>query len=83
MERDLGDVHRPPGRRSLEDDFFHLRAAQQPRTLLTEHPPYRVRHVRLAAPVRPNDRRHPGIELHLGVVSERLEALQLELGQSH
>ena len=83
VERDLGDVHRAPRRRSLEDDFFHLRAAQQPRALLAEHPPHRVRHVRLAAPVRPDDRRHPGIELHLGVVSERLEALQLELGQSH
>ncbi len=83
VERDLGDVHRAPRRRSLEDDFFHLRAAQQPRALFAEHPPHRVRHVRLAAPVRPDDRRHPGIELHLRGVSERLEALQLELGQSH
>ena len=83
VERDLGDVHRAPRRRSLKDDFFHLGAAQQSRALFAEHPPHRVRHVRLAAPVRPDDRRHTRIELHLGRVGERLEALQLELGESH
>ena len=83
VQRDFGDVHRASRRRPLEDHLFHLRAAQQPRALLAEHPAHGVGHVGLAAAVRADDRRDARIEHHLGGVGERLESLQLELGQPH
>ena len=83
VQRDFGDVHRAPRRRALEDDFFHLRAAQQPRALLAEHPADGVGDVRLAAAVRSDDRRHARLEDQLGGVGERFESLKLELGQPH
>jgi len=73
VQRDFRDVHRPPPRRSLEDDLFHLRAAQRTRALLAEHPAHRIGDVRLAAAVRTDDRGHARLEDHLGPVGERLE----------
>ena len=83
VERDLGDVHRPPPRRPLEDDVLHLAAAQQPGGLLAQHPAHGVAHVRLAAAVRPDDGRHPFLEGEGHGVGKRLEAGQFELGELH
>ena len=51
--------------------------------LLAEHPAHGVRHVRLAAAVRSDDRRDARVEEHLGRIRERLEAVQLEFRQPH
>jgi hypothetical protein len=67
----------------LEDDFLHLRTAQKPRTLLTQHPSNRVGDIRFAAPVRADDRGHAWVENQLSGVSERFETLKLEFGQPH
>ena len=83
VQRDLGDVHRPARRRALEDHLFHLRAAHEARALLAEHPAHGVGDVGLAASVRADDRRDARLEHELGGVGERLESLELELGQTH
>src|SRR4029079_1431338 len=83
VQRDFGAVHRPARRRTLEDHFFHLGAAQQTRALLAEHPANGVGDIGFAAAIRPDDRRDARVEQHLGGVGERFEALQLELGEPH
>ena len=83
MERDLGHVHGPAGRRTLEDDLFHLGAAQQAGPLFAEYPTHGVGDVGLAAPVRPDDGRDALIEGQRGLVGKRLEALHFQLGQPH
>jgi hypothetical protein len=83
VQRHLGDVHRAPGRGTLEDHLVHLRAAHEARALLAEHPAHGVRDIRLSAAVRPDDRRHSRLEDELRGVGKRLEALQLQLGQPH
>ena len=83
MQRHFGDVDRASRRRALEDHFFHLGAAKQPRALFAEHPPHGVGDVRLSATVRSDDRRDARVEHQLGGVSERFETLKLELGQPH
>jgi hypothetical protein len=83
VKRHFGDVHRAARGRSLEDDFVHLGAAHHARALLAQHPANRVGDIRLAAPVRPDDGRHAGLEDEAGVVGERLESVQLELRQPH
>jgi hypothetical protein len=83
VQRDFGDVDGTACRRALEDHLVHLRAAHQPRALLPEHPANRVGDVRLAAPVRADDRGHAGLEQEMRRVGERLEAMELELGEAH
>ena len=56
----------------------HLRRCQRAR-----RPDDRVRDVRLAGAVRPDHDGHPGLELHLDRVRERLEAAQLDGAQVH
>jgi hypothetical protein len=70
VERHFGDVHRAPGGGALEDDFFHLRAAKRPRTLLSEHPSDGVGDIRLAAAVRTDDRGYAGLEQQFGFIGE-------------
>ena len=83
VQRDFGHVHRTPRRRALEDHLVHLRAAHEARALLAEHPAHGVGHVRLAASVRTDDRRHARLEHQMRGVREGLEAVELELGQTH
>jgi hypothetical protein len=83
VEGNLGDVHRSPAGRALEDHVLHLAAAEEPRRLLTQHPAHRVGHVRLAAAVRAHDRGHAVLERQRDGVGERLEAGELQLGQLH
>jgi hypothetical protein len=83
VQRDLGDVDGAACRRPLKDHLVHLRAAHQARALLAQHPPDRVRDVGLAATVRTDDRRHARFEHELRGVGERLESVELELGETH
>ena len=83
MKGDFGEVHRSAGRRALEDHFIHFRAAQQPRSLFPEDPAYSVGDIRLAAAVRPDDRGDARLEDQIRGVRERLEAMELELGEPH
>ena len=48
-----------------------------------EHPGHGVDHVGLAAPVRTDDDRHPGLELQGGRLRKRLEPLEGEGLQEH
>src|SRR4029077_4763152 len=73
----------PPPRRALKDDVFHLPAAQQAWRLLAQDPADGIGDVGLAATVRTDDRRHARFERQLDRARERLEARQLEPGQSH
>ena len=60
-----------------------LRQDGGPRALLAEHPSHGIGHVGLSTPVRPHDGADSLIEGHDRGIGERLEAVQLELGQSH
>src|SRR5437867_1746300 len=80
---DLRHVHRPAPGRALEDDVFHLAAAQQARRLLAQDPADGIGDVGLAAAVRPHDRGDSRFERQLDRARERLEARQLESGQPH
>ena len=83
VQGDFGHVHGAPRRRALKDDFVHLRPAHEARALLAKHPAHGVGDVGLAAAIGADDRRHPGLEDELRDIGERLEAVQLELGQPH
>jgi len=83
MERDLGEIDRASRGRSLEDHFLHFGAAQRARSLLAKYPAHRIRDVRLSAAVGAHDSRHAGLEQHVGLIGERLEAVNLEFGQTH
>src|SRR3954471_17975682 len=58
----LGGRGRFPGVAAVEDDVFHLVAAQALGALLAHHPGDGVGDVALAAPVRADDRRHAFVE---------------------
>ncbi len=77
-EADLGHPHRRPFVGAVEDDVFHLVAAQALGRLLAEHPGDRVRQVRLAAAVGPDDRGDARREAHLDLFEERFEPGDLE-----
>ena len=83
MQRHFREVYRPARRGPLEDDFLHLRAAQEPRPLLAEHPAHGIRHVRLATAIWTDDGCDSRAEVEVRGIRERLEAVQLELGQPH
>ena len=80
MQRNLGEVDGSPRGRSLEDYLFHLGAAKSACSLLAQNPAYCVGDVGFAAAVRADDRRHAGLEEHIGLIGERLEAVNLEFG---
>ena len=82
-EGDLGDVDRPAGGGALEDDVFHLAAAEQAGRLLAQDPAHRVGDVRLAAAVGTDDGGHAFLEGQRDGVGEGLESGELELGQLH
>src|SRR5581483_5043002 len=83
QQRDLGHPERSVLGVAGEHDVLHGRAAEVLRTLLAEHPADRVDDVRLAAPVRADDRRHAGRQLENRRLHERLEAVQLDLLDPH
>ena len=83
VERDFGDVHGAAGGGALEDHVLHLAAAEQPRGLLAQDPADRVRDVRLAAAVGPDNRGDAVLEGERDGVGKRLEAGQFEPGELH
>ncbi len=82
-ELDLAVVGRLAARGAPEEDVVGLLRAQLRRRQRAGRPDDRVGDVRLAGPVRPDHDRHPGLELHLDRVRERLEAAQLDRAQVH
>src|SRR5690606_36399777 len=82
-ETDLRAVHGTALRRAVEDRRLHLGAADRRRLLLAQHPADRVADVRLAAAVRPHDRRDAIVEAQLRAIRERLESLQRQTAKLH
>jgi hypothetical protein len=82
-ELDLGRRARLHAAATAEDDVLHRLAADGERRLLAHRPQHRVGHVRLARAVRADDDRHPGREVELRAVGERLEALEGQRAQVH
>src|SRR5258708_25972710 len=83
MQRNFGEVDRTTSRGSLKDHFVHLRAAQQACALLAKHPAHGVGDVGFSAAVWTNDSGDAALEQQFGAVGERLETVELELGQPH
>ena len=77
-ERHLGHAQGLARVRAVEDDVLHLGATQGAGALLAEHPPNRVRHVALAATIRPHNGNHPRLEREPRLVREAFEALNLQ-----
>src|SRR6185503_6114604 len=72
---DVGHADRGPLLRPGPDDVLGLPGPERA-TLLSQRPAQRVREVRLAGTVRPDDGADPGTELDVRPVDERLEALE-------
>ena len=68
---------------SVEDDILHLRAAQRAGALFAQHPAHRIGNIALAAPVRPDDRGHPRLELELGLVRKTFEPHDFQTFKVH
>ena len=77
-ERHLRKAHGAALFRAAEDDILHLAAAQRFRALLAHDPQDGVRYVRLAAPVRADNRRDLLVKIQARLVREGLEALDLQ-----
>ena len=77
-ERHLCKTHGAALFRAAEDDVLHLAAAQRLRALLAHDPQDGVRYVRLAAPVRADDRRDLLVKIQARLVRKGLEALDLQ-----
>ena len=77
-ERYLRKAHGAAFFRAAEDDVLHLAAAQRLRALLAHDPQDGVRYVRLAAPVRTDDRRDLLVKIQARLVRKGLEALDLQ-----
>ena len=77
-ERYLRKAHGAAFFRAAEDDVLHLAAAQRLRALLAHDPQDGVRYVRLAAPVRADDRRDLLVKIQARLVRKGLEALDLQ-----
>ena len=77
-ERHLRKAHGAALFRAAEDDVLHLAAAQRFRALLAHDPQDGVRYIRLAAPVRADDRRDLLVKIQARLVREGLEALDLQ-----
>ena len=84
--RDASDFSgraRLPGIAAVEDDVFHLVAAQALGALLAEHPGDGVGHVALAAAVGPDDGGDALVEGQLRPIGERLETGDFETFEAH
>ena len=68
---------------SAENDVFHFRPAQDPRTLFTEYPAYSVADIAFPGPIGPDDAGNPLIEDDFRPVHEGLESVQLEFFKLH
>ena len=77
-ERHLCKAHGAALFRAAEDDVLHLAAAQRLRALLAHDPQDGIRYVRLAAPVRTDDRRDLLVKIQARLVRKGLEALNLQ-----
>ena len=82
-EADLGESHRLPRGRAMEDDVFHLVAAEGLGALLSQGPANGIGDIRLAASVGAHDARHARKDLDIGFLSEGLEALDEDVLESH
>jgi hypothetical protein len=81
--RDLGEGARRTAGRSGEDHVLHPLAAHRGRTILAHDPAKRLKQVRLAAAVRPDDARQPLADHEIGRVHEALEAVEAQAGDAH
>ena len=68
---------------AVEDDVFHLVAAQALRALLAHHPRDGVGDVALAAPVGADNRRDAFVEGELRAIGKRLEPVDFETFEAH
>ena len=82
-EADLGHADHLPRGGAVEDDVLHLVAAEGLRALLTEGPADGVGHVGLAAAVGTDDARDAREDLYIGLLGERLEAVDQDRFESH
>ena len=82
-ERDLGPAQLGSRGGAGENDVLHFRRAERAGPLGAEHPGHGVDDVGLAAPVRADHHRHPGLELQHRRVREGLETLHAERLQEH
>jgi hypothetical protein len=64
-----------------EDDVFHLAAAHLLSGGLAHHPAQRFDDIGLAAAIRPDDAGEPRLDQQFGLVDERLEAGDPQLGE--
>jgi hypothetical protein len=83
QELDLARVDRPRARRAAEEDVVGLLRAQLRRTHDAGRPEDRVRDVRLARAVRPDDDGDARLEPNFDRLREALEAAQLDRAQMH
>ena len=77
----LGEVASRPFGAAGEDDVVHLAAAHLPGGGLPHHPAQRFDQVGLAAAVRPDDAGETRFDQQFGLVDERLEAGDAQLGE--
>ena len=82
-ERDLAKGLALARLRAAEDDVLHTRTAHGLGGLLAEHPADGVRHVALAAAVRPHDAGDAVVEADLRLVREGLESVEFYFFEVH
>ena len=80
---DFGTAQSRAGRRSGEDDIFHLLGSQRPGRLGAHHPGKGVDQVRLARSVRTDHHGDTGFEFEAGPVGERLEPNNFQRFEKH
>ena len=82
-QRHLAKRHALTRRTAVEDDVSHVFAAQRLGTLLTDDPLDRIDHVRLTAPVGPNDRGDALFEIEGQPIGKGFESVGFESAQTH
>jgi hypothetical protein len=83
LQRHLRPRKLPSLRRALEDGLLHLRAADGRGALLAQHPADGVTDVRLAAAVRPDNRRDAIVKGEFRAIREGLEPLERKATKLH
>ena len=68
---------------AVEDDVFHLGAAQCARALFAQHPAYGIGNIALAAAVGADDRGHPRRQLQGYLIRKGFESLDVNLFKTH